>query len=142
MDRDTEVGKKFDKGKAPMYTGVIAYFPKALEAVAQISAYGANKYKLNLADKNWMKVPDGYARYTDALARHLGDSVSHVKDLESNLLVDAHAAWNALARLELLLHTLEAANTKAKEEYPDAQASDHPDRPGMWSPKRMLPVTG
>ena len=47
---------------------------------------------------------DGERRYTDAMLRHLiregaGESV----DPETGIAHAAHAAWNALARLELAL---------------------------------------
>ena len=132
--KTAEPGKKFDSGKAPLHTGVINYFPKALVAVAQVSAYGAKKYNLSLIDQNWRKVPDGYARYSDALARHLVDSANHIKDLESDLLTDAHAAWNALARLELLIHNLEATQTKAEKEYPDAETPSTRTEPHIPTP--------
>lgn len=89
-------GAKLDAGKAPLLRGAIQYFPHALEAVAAVSEFGATKYTWN----GWESVPDGINRYGDALARHLlRDGV----DPQSQLLHAAHAAWNALARLELIL---------------------------------------
>ena len=35
---------KLDVGKAPVNQGVIEYFPRALLAVAEVSAFGAKKY--------------------------------------------------------------------------------------------------
>lgn len=91
---------KFDGGKAPMFRGAIDYFPRAISAVAGISAFGASKY----AWKGWESVPDGYNRYSDALVRHLAyEGEGEVLDPDSGLLHAAHAAWNALARLELIL---------------------------------------
>jgi hypothetical protein len=99
-----EPGKKLDQGKSPLLQGCLAYFPKALLAVADVSAYGAKKYNVPYADKNWERVPDATARYSDALARHiLAESFDGLVDPESQLKHAAHAAWNALARLELLL---------------------------------------
>lgn len=95
------VGKKADSGKPPLTMGVLNYFPNALLAVAGVSAYGAKKYELDLADKNWMLVPSGLARYSDALGRHLVLEAIGPTDEESGLYHDAMAAWNALARLEL-----------------------------------------
>ena len=100
-------GKKLDAGKAPIFQGVLNYFPRALNAVAGVSAYGLAKYKLEYADKNWMRVENGYGRYSDALARHLANGTINPFDDESGLLHDAQAAWNALARLELLMIELE-----------------------------------
>lgn len=89
-----------DAGKAAILRGVIGYFPQALEAVAQVSAFGASKYTWN----GWRSVPDGPARYGDALVRHLTkEFVEGANDSDSGLAHAAHAAWNALARLELLI---------------------------------------
>lgn len=93
-------GAKLDAGKPPILRGAIQYFPRALSAVADVSAFGAAKYTW----KGWESVPDGINRYGDALARHLlADGI----DPQSNLSHAAHAAWNALARLELLLRAEE-----------------------------------
>lgn len=89
-------GAKMDAGKAPVLRGVIQYFPLALDAVAQVSAFGAAKYTWN----GWEAVPDGVNRYGDALARHI---LKDGADPQSKLSHAAHAAWNALARLELML---------------------------------------
>ena len=91
---------KYDGGKAPIYRGAISYFPRAINAVAAVSAFGASKY----AWGGWRGVSDGVNRYSDALVRHLtyegkGEDV----DPDSGHLHAAHAAWNALARLELML---------------------------------------
>lgn len=96
-------GKKFDAGKAPIVQGCIHYFPTALAAVAQVSAYGAKKYDVSFSDKNWQRLDNAFNRYTDGLGRHLALEGVSAHDDESQLLHAAHAAWNALARLELLL---------------------------------------
>ena len=95
-----ERGAKFDDGKANLFRGAIDYFPRALEQVAAASAFGATKY----AWKSWQDVPEGFERYSDALVRHLAaPSKGELTDSDSGLLHAAHAAWNALARLELQL---------------------------------------
>lgn len=102
-DAPEEIAKgaiKYDGGKSPVYRGALSYFPRAISAVAAVSAFGASKY----AWKGWEGVPDGYNRYSDALVRHLGyEGQGEVLDPDSGLLHAAHAAWNALARLELLI---------------------------------------
>lgn len=91
---------KLDGGKAPVFRGAIDYFPRAISAVAEVSAFGASKY----AWKGWEGVSDGYNRYSDAMVRHLTyEGTGEVLDPDSGLLHAAHAAWNALARLELLI---------------------------------------
>lgn len=91
-----EAGAKLDNGKAPIYRGVINYFPEALKQVALVSEFGASKYSW----KGWETVPDGINRYSDALLRHI---MAEGHDADSKMLHAAHAAWNALAVLELML---------------------------------------
>lgn len=91
-------GVKDDSGKSR--TGLMfSNFANALLAVSEVSTYGANKYTPN----GWLTVPDGRDRYTDALFRHLLAGFSQKNDPESNLDHLAHAAWNALAILELTI---------------------------------------
>lgn len=96
-------GKRFDAGKSPVAQGCLHYFPKALLAVGSVSEYGAKKYDVPYDDKNWAQLPNAYNRYTDGLGRHLLLQGVEQWDEGSRLLHAAHAAWNALARLELLL---------------------------------------
>lgn len=91
---------KYDGGKSPVYRGGISYFPAAIREVAAVSAFGASKY----AWKGWESVDDGFNRYSDAMVRHLTyEGQGEVLDPDSGLLHAAHIAWNALARLELLI---------------------------------------
>lgn len=103
-----ELGAKLDAGKPAVFRGALGYFPRAIEQVAAVSTFGATKY----AWKGWETVPDGINRYTDALGRHLlreGRGVTY--DEDSGLLEAAHTAWNALARLELMLKEQENGPT-------------------------------
>lgn len=91
---------KYDGGKSPVYRGAVSYFPRAVREVAAVSDFGASKY----AWKGWESVSDGFNRYSDAMVRHLTyEGQGEVVDPDSGLLHAAHVAWNALARLELLL---------------------------------------
>lgn len=97
-------GKKFDAGKAPVERGFVDYFPKAILAVAAISAYGAKKYEVTYEDKNWERLDDARLRYKDGRGRHIvGEAADGPWDPESKRLHAAHAAWNAMAYLELTL---------------------------------------
>lgn len=98
-----EPGSKLDKGKTDILRGAIQYFPKALEAVAKVSEYGANKY----AWKGWESVPDGETRYGAALSRHLLKEDRELIDEESGFPHIFHTVWNDLARLELYLRRVE-----------------------------------
>lgn len=111
-----ESGAKLDFGKAPIYRGVLDYFPRAIRAVAEVSGKGAAKYTW----KGWENVPDGVSRYTDALGRHLvSEPIEGPYDQETGLLHKAQVAWNALAALELYIREQDGAkrvsNTSAKD---------------------------
>lgn len=99
-------GAKLDAGKVPILQGALEYFPNALREVAQVSYVGAQKYTW----KGWETVPDGINRYGNALARHL--LATDMYDVDTGCLHAAQVAWNALARLELILR--EQATPKVK----------------------------
>ena len=96
-------GSKLDSGKSPILQGCVQYFPRALEEVARVSLVGANKYSW----KGWESVPNGVNRYGDALCRHLlAEAVQGDYDSGpggTGLRHASQVAWNALARLELIL---------------------------------------
>jgi hypothetical protein len=94
-------GAKLDAGKVDVLRGAIAYFPRALKAVAHVSELGARKYSW----KGWESVPDGVTRYGAALTRHLLHEPKAKDDGPGGIGVyhAAQVAWNALARLELIL---------------------------------------
>lgn len=92
-------GAKLDHGKSRLGL-VLGGFARALQAVGEVGTFGARKYTPN----GWMAVPEGIDRYTDALYRHLlKEAQGEVYDPDSALHHAAHAAWNALARLDLIL---------------------------------------
>ena len=97
-------GAKDDSGKPSLVRGALQYFPRALFAVGALSQAGAEKYSW----RGWEKVPDGVSRYTEALGRHLAAEADEVFDPEwadkgKNIRHATAVAWNALARLELML---------------------------------------
>lgn len=99
-------GAKMDAGKTPLRKGALEQFPRALMAVADVSAFGAAKYTWG----GWQTVPDGVQRYLDAGARHAAlRAMGELIDKDSGLLHLAQEAWNILAALEL---ELRAANNK------------------------------
>jgi hypothetical protein len=92
-------GAKDDDDKPPVGL-VFESFPRALLAVAKVAGDGANKYTRG----GWRTVQDGMTRYSDAQGRHtLKQFIEGPNDKESGSLHLAHAAWNALAILELAL---------------------------------------
>lgn len=96
-------GAKLDAGKNRLGL-VIGNFARSLMYVGEVGTYGANKYTAS----GWVDVPDGINRYTDAMYRHLLKEASgELKDQDTDLYHAAHAAWNALARLDLMLREKE-----------------------------------
>jgi len=94
-----EPGAKMDAGKTRLGL-VLLGFARALEEVGKVGTFGANKY----TDDGWVSVPNGQERYTDAMLRHVfATATGELRDQESGLYHDAHAAWCALARLDLTL---------------------------------------
>lgn len=96
-------GAKFDAGKVEV--GLIFNdMPRALLAVAEIGTYGRHKYTKG----GWVHVEEGVERYTNAMDRHrLKESIENV-DPDTKMLHAAHLAWNALARLELMIREQES----------------------------------
>lgn len=92
-----EPGAKLDQGKPDV--ALLLDFSKALNAVGEVSTYGANKYSRG----GWQSVPDGIHRYQSAMLRHLFASRYEERDAESGLPHLACVAWNALGVLELTL---------------------------------------
>lgn len=90
-------GAKLDQGKPD--ASLLLDFGMALMAVAEVGTFGKNKYTRG----GWLKVEDAQNRYTAALLRHLAQESYESHDAESGLLHAAHAAWDALARLDLKL---------------------------------------
>lgn len=92
-------GQKYDDGK-PRCDLVLGSFSTALDYVARVGTYGATKY----TDDGWLHVSQAFSRYSDAMIRHyLQEHSEDTHDEESGLPHAAHVAWNALARLELML---------------------------------------
>lgn len=128
-DDEAKIGTgaiKYDGGKPCVYRGLVEYFPRAGTAVAAISTFGAQKY----AWKGWEDVDDGINRYSDAMMRHImQEAAGETYDQDSGLLHAAHAAWGALARLELMLRE----NEKPVEGF-DASEDVYDLEPGQIIP--------
>lgn len=107
-----EKGAKLDLGKVPIFEGVLQYFPRALSAIAELSAWGATRYTW----EGWRDVPDAFRRYSNAMGRHiLKEKIEGPYDLDAandpkhpaEILHATQVAWNALARLDKLLEEME-----------------------------------
>ena len=101
-----EPGAKLDANKNRMGL-VLGDFSAALNEVSKVGTIGANKYSAH----GWLSVPDGVERYTDAMLRHyFKEATGELLDPELTELGNTpvhHAAcvaWNALARLQLILN--------------------------------------
>lgn len=98
-----EPGAKLDAGKYRPAL-VLGGFARALAEVSRVGTFGAQKYTEN----GWVDVPNGEARYADAQLRHfLKSSAGEDIDPETGLLHASHEAWNALAKLDLVLRRLD-----------------------------------
>tara|TARA_R110000787_G_scaffold56708_1_gene130184 strand:- start:162 stop:512 length:351 start_codon:yes stop_codon:yes gene_type:complete len=90
-------GAKMDAGKVRVGL-MMSGFSRALEEVAKVTTYGAEKYTPN----GWKSLNNAIERYGDALARHQLKGYKEEID-ESGLRHSAMLCWNALAKLELEL---------------------------------------
>lgn len=90
-------GAKLDSGKPD--ASLLGMFGNALLAVSEVGTHGANKYSRG----GWQSVPDGINRYTAAMLRHYLKENEEEMDRDLPVLHSAQVAWNALARLELIL---------------------------------------
>ena len=96
-----EPGCHLDKNKPQILRGLLEQFPRACAGVAEISAMGAEKYTWN----GWESVPDGVGRFGESELRHILAQAEHQDNLPLRTLHAKQAAWNALARLELMLRS-------------------------------------
>lgn len=113
--------KRYDDGKSPVVEGCFRYFPRALLAVGDVSAFGSNKYKVPLSDKNWLGLEQD--RIVNSEGRHLlKEEIEGLYDSESLLLHKAHKAWNALADLEKEL--MKGTELKDRAVIPPMAAAD------------------
>ena len=104
-NNDPDFGRKNDAGKIRPGL-VLGDFANALTEVTKVGTFGAEKY----SDHGWLSVPDGPARYEDAMLRHwLAAKRGEDIDSDSGLSHLAHFAWNALAILELELRRDDAS---------------------------------
>jgi hypothetical protein len=105
-------GAKLDGGKTLVWL-CISGFPRALEAVAEVTTAGARKYTPN----GWISVPDGPDRYMQAFGRHQIDlAKGRIFDDGPGGTGKRHKAqmiWNLMASLELEMRAEEEAAVQA-----------------------------
>jgi hypothetical protein len=100
-------GTKHDAGK-PRLAVVLRKFKRALAQVALADEQGDAEY----GPDNWERVPNGVNRYSDSMVRHAAEGRGI--DPKSKLLHATHAAWDALAVLELMLREADEPTSKAR----------------------------
>ena len=126
-------GAKDDSTKVRMDL-VFSDFPRALEAFGKVATMGAEKY----TDGGWLHVLGAEKRYFAAMQRHfLAHMMKEENDPESKLPHLAHAAWNAMAILELHLRNQDSKPSglslteKAFRENNDFRNLDHENGMGV-----------
>lgn len=87
----------------PMFSGLIAYFPDALAAVAMLSKEGNEKHNPGEA-LHWSR--EKSSDHLDCIARHLTDIATGADKIEELKAI----SWRALAELQI---TLEASHPKS-----------------------------
>ncbi len=104
-----------DRKAVPIYSGVIAYFPLAIAAVAELSRIG-NEQHGNGTPMNWDRSKSGDEK--DALMRHLLEAGTVDVD---GVRHSTKVAWRALANLEKELeeNTVETTTITVPHENPD-----------------------
>jgi hypothetical protein len=99
-------------GKSIDYHGLIYRFPRALRAVARVSAFGNKKHgreeDLESTDTIFT-VPNAHLIYKDCLMRHVIDRVieGEINEADGGVYHAAQIAWNALCDLEIMLREQE-----------------------------------
>jgi hypothetical protein len=96
-----DAGAKLDAGKPDC--SLLNYFGLALLEVSKVGTFGAEKYTRG----GWQHVDNGINRYTAAMIRHWLQEKYNEYDSDLPVLHAAQVAWNALARLELILREKE-----------------------------------
>ena len=113
------------KMKPPIFQGVIARFPRALEAIAEVSRVGTAKHNVPLDDTAVM-LSQSHGEHSDAMMRHIVAHAEHGPFNEENgetILHDAQVAWRALARLEKWLYDREAKEARCGSAIAEVQAA-------------------
>ena len=94
---EQKVAARFNTGK-PMLSYFRRSFSWALEAVARVKEFGANKYD----DDNWRHGGKPDAEYLDSMDRHLNAFLNGEDyDEDSGCHHIGHAIWNLCALMEL-----------------------------------------
>lgn len=99
----TKEGRKVGKVRMDL---VMQDMPRAIEALARVMTWAldAKGYK----ESDWLHVPDAINKYSGGMHRHDNkEKRGQEFDDESGLEHAIHTAWNAMARVELILRKKE-----------------------------------
>lgn len=104
---NTKEGRKIGKVRMDL---VVKDMPRAIEALARVMTWALSGEK-GYAESDWLHVPGGIQKYHGGLHRHDNKEMrGQTFDDESGLHHAIHTAWNAMARVELILREEEAKN--------------------------------
>ena len=105
--------------------------PKAINEVAKVLTFGAQKYD----EENWRKLDNLQSRYTSGALRHIFAHIdSETLDPESGLSHLAHAICCLLFKLEI-----ELENAKIEEERPrETDTAEHTARDQSFESDRLV----
>ena len=84
----------------PVYSGVISYFPRALQEIAKVSYIGNEQHNPG-TPLHWDRTKS--QDELDALMRHLTDHATGIEVDTDGQLHMTKVAWRALAQLEKML---------------------------------------
>ena len=100
----TKEGRKVGKVRMDL---VMQDMPRAIEALARVMTWALDEKGDKESD--WLHVPDAINKYSGGMHRHDNkEKRGQEFDEESGLEHAIHTAWNAMARVELILRKKEA----------------------------------
>lgn len=92
------------EAKPKIVAGVLHKFPKALEALALVSEFGAQKWDTSIDSRAYITMEDGYQKHLESAGRHLVGAVyGKYNAADGGVMHLAQLAWRALAAIETLL---------------------------------------
>jgi len=118
----------------PVYSGFIAYFPRAIREIARVSNISNEQHNAG-EPLHWAK--EKSPNELDSMMRHLCDKAQGIEHDELGVKHEAKVAWRAMANLERSLECEEKGLTreelveyykKEKEEKTVTSAQQLPDR--------------
>ncbi|HEY5851275.1 MAG TPA: hypothetical protein VIT62_10985 [Lysobacter sp.] len=99
-----------DRKAAPVFSGLLAYFPKTAVAIARLSLAGNIQHYGPGKPLHWNR--EVSADHQDCMLRHTMQSGTYDTD---GILHDVKAAWRALAQCEVTIDRLAGLESEARE---------------------------